>query len=88
MCQGVNMKYILCGVFLYDPLNESTSDLGNYSTMDMDFNIESWTSMDDDVVRPISSFPFINKIPMLVNKKINKMFYCRDNGCDVTYIQK
>ena len=88
MCQGVNMKYILCGVLLYDTLNESTDDLGHYSTMNMDFNTGAWTGMDDDVVRRIYSFTLMNKIPILVDKKqINKIFYCRDNVCTVTYIK-
>ena len=29
MCQGVNIKYMLCGLLLYDPLNERTADLGH-----------------------------------------------------------
>ena len=51
MCQGVHMKYILCGVLIYDPVNESTADLGHYSTINMDFNKGAWTGMDDDTVK-------------------------------------
>ena len=55
----------------------------------MDFNTGSWTGMDDDLVRCISSFPLMNKIPKLVDKEnLSEMFYCRNNVCDVTYIQK
>ena len=45
--------------------------------------------MDDDVVRRISSFPLMNKIPKLVDKEnLSEIFYCRDIFCAVTYIQK
>ena len=74
---------------LYDPVNEITADLGHYSTMNMEFNTGSWTGMDDDAVRRISSFNFINKIPKLVDKEnLSDFFYWRDNVCAVTYIQK
>ena len=59
---------------VYDPVNESTADLGHYSTMNMGFNTGAWTGMDDDVLRRISSFTLMNKIPMLVDK--NKSITC------------
>ena len=68
MCQGVHMKYILCGVLFYDPLNETTADLGHYSTMNMGFNTGAWSGMDDDLVRHIYPFTLMNKIHMLVDK--------------------
>ena len=70
MCQGVNMKYILCGVFLYYPLNARTDDLGHYSTMNIYFNTGSCTGMDDDVVRRISSFPLMKKYLSWLIRKI------------------
>ena len=89
MCQGVHIKYILCGVLVYNPVNESTADLGHYSKMNMYFNRGAWSGMDDDTVRPISSFPFMNEIPKLVDKvNLSPIIYWRDNVCAVTYIQK
>ena len=86
--QGVNMKYILCGIWVYNPLNEINDDVGHYSTMNIDLNTGSWTGIDDGKVRLISSFPFMNEIPKLVDKKhLITMFYYRYNVCAVTYIQ-
>ena len=82
MCPGVNMKYSLCCVLLYDPLNESTVDIGHYSTMNMDFNTGAWTGMDDDVIIRISPFTLMNKIPMLDYKeKFNKKILHRECMC-------
>ena len=57
--------------------------------MNMDFNTVSWTGMDDDTVRSISSFPLMNEIPKLVDKvNLSRMVYFRDNFCAVTYMKK
>ena len=89
MCQGVNTEYILCCVLIYDPVNENTSDLGHYSTMNMNFNKGSWTGIDDDTVRRISSFTLMNEIHNFVDKEnLSSMVYCRENVCAVTYIKK
>ena len=65
------------------------TDLGHYSTINMNFNTGSWTRMDDYTVRCISSFTLMNEIRNFVDKvNISSMVYCRENVCAVTYIIK
>ena len=84
MCEGVRIEYILCGVLIFDPEKTGSADLGHYSTMNMDFNTGLWTGMDDDTIRPISSFPLMNEIRKFVDKgKLTSIVYTRANVCAV-----
>ena len=79
MCECQCIEYILCGLLIFDPTSDHKTR-GHYSTMNMDFNTGSWTGIDDDTVRIISSFPLMYDISDVMDKeKIKSMVYTRAN---------